>query len=73
MSTVTEAGITALIENSPKLYLFKIQFYQKIVQKHRQLKALKKKLQRDFSHRKLFHLDGFIITGGTNTFMYHVT
>ena len=62
--TVTEAGITALIENSPKLYLFKIHFYQKIGdKKHKQLKALKDMLQRDFSHRKLFHLDGFMITG----------
>ena len=62
--SVTEAGITALIENSPKLCLFKIHFYTGFfIEKHKQLKTFKDMLTKKFLHRKLFNLDGFIMTG----------
>ena len=58
--SVTEAGITALIENSPKLCLFEIRFFQKC--EHKQMIALKDTLKKKFMHRKLFNLDGFKIS-----------
>ena len=58
--SVTEAGIAALIENSPNLCLFKIEFFQEC--EHIQLIALKDMLKKKFMHRKLFNLDGFTIS-----------
>ena len=43
--SMTEAGITALIENSPKLCLFKIMFFE--TYEHDQLIALKDTLKRN--------------------------
>ena len=61
-ASVTEAGITALIENSPKLCLFKIYFYQALFSsEQKRLKILKDKLKKKLIHRKLFNLDGFTI------------
>ena len=37
--SVTEAGITALIENSPKLCLFKIRFTSSLNSQYEQLKS----------------------------------
>ena len=58
--SVTEAGIAALIENSPNLCLFKIEFLQEC--ERIQLIALKDMLKKKFMHRKLFNLDGFTIS-----------
>ena len=66
VSSVTENGITALIENSPKLHLFKIHFNRGsgfFDKKHEQLRSFKDTLKKKLLHRKLFNLDGFIITG----------
>ena len=59
--SVTEAGITALIVNSPKLCIFNIYFYGVLEQD--KLVSLKDRLKMKFIHRKLFNLDGFTITG----------
>ena len=62
--SVTAAGITALIENSPKLYLCKIFFYSEFFNnEHEQLITLKAVLKKKLPRRKLFNLDGFTITG----------
>ena len=62
--SVTENGITALIKNSPKLHLFKIDLFRGFFNsKHEQLKSFKDMLKTKLLHRKLFNLDGFIITG----------
>ena len=62
--SVTAAGITVLIENSPKLCLFKIYCYSVLAKnEHKQLITLKDILKERLLHRKLFNLDGFTITG----------
>ena len=53
--SVTEAGITALVENSPKLYLFKICVYKKVSNnEHIQLRISKDTLKKKLLYRKLF-------------------
>ena len=62
VASVTEAGITALIENSPKLCLFRIHFYQEFFNyNNKQLKSFKDILKMRLVHRKLFNLDGLSI------------
>ena len=57
--SITEAGITALIGNSPKLCIFNIFFYQEF--EDDKLISIKDRLEKKFIHRKLFNLDGFTI------------
>ena len=72
--SVTENGITALIKNSPKLHLFKIHFFQGFFSyKREQLKSFKDTLKKKWFHRKLFNLDGFIITGYNRSTSSHIT
>ena len=61
--SLTEAGISALIENSPKLCIFKIIFTEQLLlnDEVKQLKTLKDTLKKKLIHRKLFNLDGFTI------------
>ena len=58
--SVTEAGITALIGNSPELCIFDIYFYQSF--EDDKLISIKDRLKKKFIHRKLFSLDGFTIS-----------
>ena len=60
---VAVTGITALVQNSPKLYICEIHSLQ-IVDKENvevYLKVFKDTLKNEFSHRKLFNLNGFTL------------
>ena len=63
---VAVSGITALLQNSPKLYICEIRFRQIVdeenVEVDLDLKLFEDTLKNKFSHRKLFNLNGFTLT-----------
>ena len=60
---VTVSGITALVQNSPKLYICEVDSQQIVDEKNVEvdLKVFKHTLENKFSHRKLFNLNGFTL------------
>ena len=64
VQSVAVSGITALLQNSPKLYICKICPRQIFDEENVEvdLKVFKDTLKNKFSHRKLFNLNGFTLT-----------
>ena len=60
---VAVSGITALVQNSPKLYICEVHSRQIIDKENVEvyLKVFKDTLKNKFSHRKLFNLNGFTL------------
>ena len=68
IQSVTVDGITALVQNSPKLYFCKIH-YRRIFDNQNvevDLNIFKDTLKNKFLCRKLFYLDGFNLVGDNN-------
>ena len=61
IQSVTVTGITTIIQNSPKLYTFKVTIQPLERNMKMDLEVLKDNLKIKFSHRKLFNISGLTL------------